>query len=319
MGLLDERLIYSPFEYPVAQDFWLRQQLAHWVPDEVNLDSDINDWKHKLSDSEKQVIGKTLKGFTQIEVLINNYWATRITKWFKKPEIQMVAVTFAAMESVHTRAYALLQESLGINDFDSFLYEPAAKARIDRLLSTKEKSVEDIARSLAIFSAFNEGVSLFSSFAILLSFGLNNRLKGIADIISWSILDEQDHSSFGCWLFRQLIKEYPEILTDQVKEDIYESAKLTVKLEDDFIDQAFSLGSIDSINDKELKTYIRYRTNSKLKDLKLNKVYKNINKDHLDSLSWFSVLAEGGRSKDFFAGKVTSYSKGIADFSNIWN
>lgn len=319
MSLLDKRLVYSPFEYPQAHEFWLKQQMSHWLPQEIPLGSDVQDWKEKLTEEEKLVIGRTLKGFTQTEILVEDYWATKVTRWFKKPEIQMMANAFSAMESIHAVAYAYLQETLGINDFDAFLYEPSAKAKIDRLLSTKGKSREEIAKSLAVFSAFTEGVNLFSSFAILLSFSRKNVLKGVGQIVSYSLRDEALHATGGCWLFRTLVSEYPEILTKDVIDEIYDSAKLTVKLEDDFIDQSFNTASIESIDQKDLKTYIRFRTNTKLKDIGLKPIYLNLNKDRLNNFSWFSVLSSGVEFQDFFANKVTTYSKSVADFSEVWN
>ncbi len=319
MALLDKRLVYSPFEYPLAHEYWLKQQMSHWLYTEVQMGKDLNDWNHRLTEAEKNVIGRTLKGFTQTEVLVEDYWSTKVTRWFKKPEIQMMASSFAAMESIHAGAYAYLQETLGLNDFDGFLYEPTAKAKIDRLLSSRGKSREEIARSLAIFSAFTEGVNLFSSFAILLSFSRKNMLKSVGQIITWSIRDESLHSTAGCWLFRTLVKEYPEIFSEGLKDSIYDAARLTIQLEDDFIEQSFSCGEIDSICDKDLKAYIRFRTNTKLKDLGLRPIYLNIDKNRLNNLEWFSVLSSGVELQDFFDNKVTTYSKAVVDFSNIWN
>lgn len=318
MSLLDKRLVYGPFEYQTAYDYWAKQQQSHWLHLDIQLGSDIMDWNTNLNPIEKEVIERTLKGFTQAEVLVEDYWSSRISRWFKKPEIQMMSSAFASMESVHAISYAYLQETLGMNDFDAFLYEPTAKARIDRLLSTRARSHKDIARSLAVFSAFTEGVSLFSSFAILLSFSRKNLLKGVGQIISYSIRDESIHSEAGCWLFRTLIEEYPELFDEELKEEIYEAARLTIKLEDDFIDQSFSLGEIESIDSKDLKVYIRSRVNTKLKDIKLQPLYKNLNRERLNNLDWFSVLSSGVELQDFFAGRVTTYSKAAADFSSVW-
>ena len=179
--------------------------------------SDITDFKSNLSDSERNVIGHVLKGFTQSEVFIQEYWGQMVGKWFKKPEIQMMAATFSAFESIHAVSYAYLNQSLGLEDFEAFLHEPTAKAKIDRLIGTKGKTKFEIARSLAIFSAFNEGVSLFSSFAILLNFSRFNKMKGLGQIIAFSIKDESLHSEAGCWLFRTMISEYPDIWTDDLK------------------------------------------------------------------------------------------------------
>lgn len=317
-SLLSPRATYAPFEYQQAYSYWELQQQSHWLHTEINMSSDISDWKMNLSEAEKQVIGQVLKGFTQSEVFIQEYWSQMVAKWFKKPEIQMMSAAFASMESVHAVSYAYLNQSLGLEDFSAFLHEPTAKAKIDRLITTKGKSKEEIARSLAIFSAFNEGVSLFSSFAILLNFSRFNKLKGVGQIIGFSIKDESLHSEAGCWLFRTLIQEFPEIWTDELKKDIYDAARLTVELEDNFIDKAFELGSIEGLNPADLKQFIRHRANTKLQDLGLGSNWKNVDKEALGRMEWFDTLSTGVSHSDFFASRVNDYSKGNITFEGIW-
>lgn len=319
MSLLTPRPQYSPFEYQQAYDYWELQQKSHWLHHEISMASDINDWKTILSETEKNVIGHILKGFTQSEVFIAEYWGSMVSRWFKKPEIQMMAAAFSAFESIHAVSYAYLNQSLGLEDFDAFLHEPSAKAKIDRLIATKGKSKEEIAKSLAIFSAFNEGVNLFSSFAVLLNFSRFNKLKGVGQIIAFSIKDESLHSEAGCWLFRTLVSEFPEIMTDEFKKDIYDAARLTIELEDAFIAKAFGLGEIEGITEHDLKNFIRFRANTKLGDLGLKKVWKNIDKDAMERMSWFDVLSGGISHSDFFASRVSDYAKGTMDFSTIWN
>lgn len=316
--ILRPRAVYSPFEYPKAFEFWEKQQQSHWLHTEISLASDINDWKLVLSDAERSVVGHILKGFTQSEIFIQEYWTNQVSKWFKKPEIQMMAATFGAFESIHSVAYAYLNQSLGLDDFDAFLHEPTAKAKIDRLIGTRANGAAEIARGLAIFSAFNEGVNLFSSFAILLNFSRFNKMKGLGQIIAFSVKDESLHSEAGCWLFRTLIEERPEIWTDELKEEVYEAARLTVQLEDAFIDKAFSVGSVEGLTAEDVKAFIRHRTNTKLGDLGLKKNWKNISRESLDRMEWFDVLSAGTNHADFFASRVTDYARGVIDFSKVW-
>lgn len=319
MSILTPRVTYAPFEYPAAYQYWEKQQQSHWLHLEVSLASDINDWKMNLSPGDKNVIGNILKGFTQSEVFIQEYWGSMVSKWFKKPEIQMMAATFSAFESIHAVSYAYLNQSLGLEDFSAFLHEPTAKAKIDRLILTKGKTKEEIAKSLAIFSAFNEGVNLFSSFAILLNFSRFNKMKGLGQIIAFSIKDESLHSEAGCWLFRTLVQEHPEIWTDELKKELYDAARLTIELEDAFIDKVFELGDIEGLSAKDMKNFIRHRCNTKLEDLGLKKNWKNIDKESLQKMDWFDILSSGTSMQDFFAGRVDSYSKGVVDFSKIWD
>lgn len=652
MSLLDPRPTYSPFEYDKAYNYWELQQQSHWLHYEVSMSSDINDWKLHLTESEKNVVGHILKGFTQSEVFIQEYWGQMVGNWFKKPEIQMMAATFSAFESIHAVSYAYLNQSLGLEDFEAFLHEPTAKAKIDRLMNTKGKTKRDIALSLAIFSAFNEGVNLFSSFAVLLNFSRYNKLKGLGQIIAFSIKDEcysddteiltpsgfklfadlsendlvaqfdpnddtisfvkpsrilkqkykgkmcnfsneklpvdinvtpghqmlykwinkeddcwkfekaenlktksphkvipvsgkkitgrdkltahekflialqadgnlsdryngdrvgtvpaiftfskvrkikefksiltetsysykesiikgtetkkdqvkftvnvpisniidktfswvnledisynwanefisqlsiwdghvtdghvtdpnknsgkyiyysstnkfnvdmvqaissiankwatktlqEDyrsdnysdihrlyihdlsykrlgrvektyvdyegmvycvtvptsaivvrrqgkvfvsgnclHSEAGCWLFRTFVKEYPKVFTDELKKEIYDAARLTVELEDAFIDKAFSFGDVEGLTASELKNFIRFRANTKLHDLGLNTNWKNIDKELLKKMDWFDQMSIGVNSADFFSSRVSDYAKGNISFNNIFD
>ena len=319
MGLLTPRQNYAPFEYPKAYEYFERQATAHWLWSEISMASDINDWKINLTDGEKNVVGQILKGFTQSEVFIQDYWAAYVMRIIKKPEVQIMASTFASFEAIHAVSYAYLNQSLGLEDFSAFMHEPTTKVKIDRLINIKGKSKREIALSLAVFSAFNEGVNLFSSFAILLNFSRFNKLKGVGQIIAFSIKDESLHSEAGCWLFRTLVDENPDLLDDTLKEELYEAARLTIKLEDDFIDKAFELGEVEGLIVSDMKNFIRYRANTKLNDLGLKKLWKNLDKESLDRMQWFDVLSSGVNMQDFFAGRVTDYSKGTMDFSKIFD
>lgn len=318
-NLLKPRAVYAPFEYPEAYDYWQTQQQSHWLHLDINMSSDIQDWKLNLTDAEKNLIGNILKGFTQSEVFIQEYWSSMVSKWFKKPEIQMMSATFAAMESIHAVSYAYLNQTLGLEDFSAFLHDPTAKAKIDRLMITKGKTKREIARSLAIFSAFNEGVNLFSSFAILFNFSRFNKMKGLSQIVTYSALDEALHSQAGCWLFNTLIKENPDIWDDELKKDIYDAARLTVDLEDAFIDKAFEKGDVEGLCKEDVKVSIRDRCNKKLREIGLKSNWKNLSKDSLRRMEWFDTMVFGKKHTDFFAQRVTDYSKGSKDWSMIWN
>lgn len=319
MTLLDKRLQYGPFEYPQAYEYTIKQQKAHWLVSEISMASDISDWKSVLTETEKNIVGSVLKGFTMLEVIIQDYWSNKIGRWFKIPELQMLASTISSMECIHAIAYSHLNESLGIVDYEAFLHEPTAKAKIDRLVDVKGSDKSNMAKSIAIFSAFNEGVSLFSSFAILLNFSRFNKLKGVGQVVTFSIKDESLHSEAGCWIFRTLIQEFPEIMTDDFKKDIYDAARFTVQLEDDFIDQCYALGESEGLSKDDLKNYIRYRANTKLQDLGLKMNWKNINKESIDKMMWFDILSSGQDMSDFFASRVTNYSKGNLNWDTMYD
>jgi len=131
--ITQERIVYKPFEYQQASDYWLKQQQAHWLHTEVPMMSDVNDWKQNLEPHEKNIIGTILKGFAQTETVVNDYWTTLVTSWFRKPEIIKMAVTFGAFETIHAEAYSLLNEELGLDNFAEFLEDEATMAKIEAL------------------------------------------------------------------------------------------------------------------------------------------------------------------------------------------
>lgn len=324
--LFETRLQYKPFEYPQAYAYWERQQQSHWLKSEFPIERDISDWKSgRLTDSEKHLIQHILKMFTQAEVIIEDYWARMVSKWFKKPEIQAMAHVFASFETIHADSYSLLDESLGNNDNTGFLTEPTARAKIDRLIAPKGTSKGEIARSLAVFSAFNEGVSLFSSFAILQHFSRlgvrkgspEGLLKAVGQIIAASIKDESLHSEAGCWLFRTLVAEHPRVLTPELRAELLEAARLTIELEDNFLAQAFALGPIEGLTLDDMKVFIRHRCNTKLKDLGLPPLWTDLDPGALTRMSWFDEL-NGKQHADFFAARSVDYAKSAVDWTKMW-
>ena len=315
--ITEPRIFYKPFEYQEAFDFYKNQHRAHWLADEVPLASDLNDWKLKLNESEKNLIGNILKSFAQTEVHVNDYWSTKVSVWFPKPEIQAMARVFADFESIHAEAYARLNEELGLDDFKAFMEDEASKAKIDRLIEVPGETIEERALSLAIFSAFTEGVNLFSSFAILMSFQLRNLMKGTGQIVEWSVRDESLHSKAGCWLFRTLLNEQPELNTAEMRNKIIEACELSVQLEFDFIEKAFEMGDIDGLNKEQLKAFIKARANEKLIELGYQSIYNDIDPNLVKQMEWFGHLTSGKTHQDFFAGRVTSYSKSTADWDDL--
>ena len=319
MSILSPRITYKPFRYNTAYDFWLKQQNAHWLHTEVSMSSDVQDWKLSLTEDEKNVVGGVLKGFVQTEICVNDYWTNKVSKWFPHPEIVMMATCFGNMETIHTIAYAQLNDTLGLDDYEAFLHEPAASAKLNRLMEIESsEDAHDIARSLAIFSAFTEGVSLFSSFAVLLNFSRFNKLKGLGSIISFSIRDESLHSNARIWLFNQLISEFPELRTERLKKEILEAADHTLALEFSFIDSFFTCDAIEGLTKYELQNFVKHRLNSKLIDLGYEPMY-DVDKEALNNMQWFDFLSSGIESQDFFAGRVTAYSKGSINLDNIFD
>jgi ribonucleoside-diphosphate reductase beta chain len=247
-----------------------------------------------------------------------------VTKWFPKHEIKQMAICFGSQETIHATAYSYLNETLGLEDFEAFMHEPEIKEKFEYLtkvsadwtpeqLKENPKAREEVGRSLAIFSAFAEGVSLYSSFAVLYSFQMRNLLKGIGQQMKWSVRDESLHSKMGCTLFRHMCEEYPTLL-ESVRDEIQTAAKLMVEMELKFIDKMFEMGNLENLNAVDLKEFIKQRANEKLAELGYNPMpggdfYFEVDKESSSKLEWFYHLTGGHTHTDFFAMRPTDYSK----------
>jgi ribonucleoside-diphosphate reductase beta chain len=321
--LFENRVEYKPFEYPIYYtEGWLKQAQSFWLHTEISMQGDVKDWNENLTPSEKNLVGNILLGFAQTECAVSDYWTGMVTKWFPKHEIKQMAMMFGSQETIHATAYSYLNETLGLEDFKAFLKEPSIAAKFDYLMEVESeyspsdllndpKARHDIARSLAIFSAFAEGVSLYSSFAVLYSFQMRNLLKGIGQQMKWSVRDESLHSKMGCQLFRHMCQEYPE-LKESVSEEIYTAAELMVKMELDFIDKMFEMGDLDNLKKEDLKNFIKSRANDKLIELGYEKRFE-FNEESAGKLDWFYHLTGGQTWTDFFAVRPTDYSKAGED------
>lgn len=313
MRLRDSRFIARPIVYEWAQEYWRLQQRAHWTPDEVSLANDLADWmsEDRLTDAERHVIETVLKGFTQVEVIVGEYWSSKVTQWFPQPEIVSMALAFANMETVHTTAYALLNDTLGLTDFEAFMEEPSARNKIELLLNAESGSDEDVALSLALFSAGAEGISLFSSFAILMNFSRFNLLKGMGKVVEWSVKDESLHSKAGCHLFREYLKDYPELANDNLCIRVQDALTTVFNLECTFIDEVFSKGEVRGLTARSLKNYMGLRTNTKYQELGYegNLVHDVDEEAAREEFEWFNIAVSGTTRQDFFAGRVSEYAK----------
>ena len=307
MGLLDERDYYKPFNYPWAFENYKLQQQMHWSPSEVNLADDLRDYKEKLTLGNRRLITQIFRFFTQADVDVCRGYAQHYLPTFKQPEVRMMLVSFAAMEAVHQEAYSLLLETLGFMDeeYQMFMEYKAMLDKHEYLSDFGTSTPTDIAKTMAIYSAFTEGVQLFSSFAILLNFPRQNLMKGMGQIVTWSVRDESLHVEGMSQLFRTFIKENRYIWKDDLKYEIYCAAERIVKLEDSFIDLCFENAEVPDLTAEEIKEYIRYIADRRLLGLGMKKIFGSTT----NPLTWLDYMLNGVEHTNFFENRATEYSK----------
>ena len=305
-GLRTPSVGYKPFRYPWAYEFWRRQQQVHWMPEEVPLGEDVKDWASKLTDQERNLLTQIFRFFTQSDVEVNDNYMERYARVFKPTEVKMMLSAFSNIETVHIAAYALLLETIGMPDseFAAFYDYQAMRDKHDYMGRFGVETDADILRTLAMFGAFTEGLQLFASFAMLMNFPRLNKMKGMGQIITWSVRDESLHCEGMIKLFHAYAKE-TGALTDEVKADIAECCKTVVAMEDKFIDLAFEMGPVEGMTADDIKQYIRYIADWRLGQLGLPKIYGV--SEH--PIPWLTAILNGVEHANFFEARATEYSK----------
>ncbi len=305
-GLLTPSGAYKPFRYPWAHEFWKKQQQVHWMPEEVPLGEDLKDWAVKLNDKERNLLTQIFRFFTQSDIEVADNYMERYGRVFKPTEVKMMLSSFANMETIHIAAYALLLETIGMpeSEFGAFMEYQAMRDKHDFMQKFGVETNADIARTLAMFGGFTEGLQLFASFAMLMNFPRFNKMKGMGQIVSWSIRDESLHCEGIIKLYHAFNAE-TKCVTPEVAADIVECCKSVVIMEDAFIDLAFEAGEIQGMTPDDIKRYIRFIADWRLRQLHLPEVY-GIKEN---PLPWLQSLLSGVEHANFFEARATEYSK----------
>ena len=318
MSLLEANPVYKPFRYPWAYDAWLTQQRVHWLPEEVPLADNVKDWHNKMTAEERNLLTQIFRFFTQSDIEVANCYMKQYSRVFEPTEVQMMLSAFSNMETVHIAAYSHLLDTIGMpeTEYQAFLHYKAMKDKVDYLHKFDVKTKENVAQTLAVFGAFTEGLQLFASFAILMNFPRFNKMKGMGQIISWSVRDESLHTESIIKLFRTFISEHPEIWTDEFQRSLYVTCSEMVEHEDAFIDLAFELGGVEGLAGSEVKDYIRYIADRRLTQLGLQPIYRL----EKNPLPWMDEMLNGMEHTNFFENRSTEYSKAATQGSweDIW-
>lgn len=318
LKLTDKRNTFKPFSYPWAYDAFLSSEQMHWLHTEQPMQEDVADWKNHLSEDEKRFLTHIFRFFTQGDIDVAGAYVNVYLPAFPAPEVRMMLSSFAAREAIHIAAYSHLIETLGMPEttYSEFLQYSEMKDKHEYIESFVIGGDEtSIAEQIAVFSAFTEGMQLFSSFVMLLNFARNGRMKGMGQIISWSVSDESLHADSMIKLFREYVKENKHIWNDELKSRIYLIAEKMVDLEDKFIDLAFGISEQKNLTKEEVKKYARYIADRRLIALGL----KGIFKQKKNPLPWVDGML-GTAHGNFFEQKIVEYSKGAltGSWGEVW-
>lgn len=318
LRLTDERSYFKPFNYPWAYEYWLQHEQMHWLHSEVPLIEDTKEWSTKLTQGEKNFLTHIFRFFTQGDIDVAGGYVKNYLPYFPQPEIRMMLCGFAAREALHIAAYSHLIETLGMPEtvYNEFLQYQAMVDKHKYLEHFNDLTDRKIAQQMAVFSAFTEGLQLFSSFVMLLNFPRHGKMKGMGQIITWSIADESLHTEAMIKMFRTFIEENRDIWNDKLKSELYTIATKMVELEDKFIDLAFEMGPMEDLTADDVKKYIRYIADRRLISMGLKGIFK-VKKN---PLSWVDEMINAPIHGNFFENRVTDYAKGAlsGSWGDVW-
>jgi ribonucleoside-diphosphate reductase beta chain len=315
--LNEERQYFKPFSYPEMYDRWLAHEQSHWLFSEVPMMEDVKDWKNNLSDEEKYTLTQIFRFFTQSDIDVAGGYVHNYLPNFPAPEVRMMLMGFAAREAIHIAAYSHLIETLGMPEstYNEFLEYDSMKEKHEFFLE-KIGDEASLPVKMAAISAFTEGLALFSSFIMLLNFPRHGKMKGMGQIVTWSIVDETMHCEGIIALFRQYIEENPEQWNDDTKGQIYTICEKMVELEDQFVDLTFKMGDMENLTSDDVKLYIRYIADRRLISMGLKGIFK-VKKN---PLPWVESMVNAPGHVNFFENTSTDYSKGAltGSWGDVW-
>jgi ribonucleoside-diphosphate reductase beta chain len=320
LNLTDNRTNFKPFNYPWAYDAWLKHEQSHWLHTEVPMLEDVKDWKKRLTKEEKQFLTHIFRFFTQGDIDVAGGYVNNYLPYFPQPEIRMMLCGFAAREALHVAAYSHLIETLGLPEtmYNDFLEYQAMRDKHNFVeeIASQNTTKENTAAHIATFSAFTEGMQLFSSFIMLLNFPRHGKMRGMGQIVTWSIVDETQHAEAMIKMFRTFIEENREIWTDELKSKIYAIAEKMVELEDKFIDLAFEMGPMEDLKKEDVKEYIRYIADRRLISLGMKGIFKR----KKNPLPWVEEMINAPIHTNFFENRATDYAKAAhkGTWEDVW-
>lgn len=307
-------MAYKPFEYPEVLEFIDAMNQTFWVHSEVDFTGDVQDYKAAFSPVEQSAVKYTLLAIAQVEVAVKAFWGNLYQR-LPKPEFNGLGSTFAECEFRHSEAYSRLLSVLGLEDsFAEAIQSPILKKRLNVLNNKDKASVfgeegQAFAMEIVLFSLLVENVSLFSQFAIILSFThFKGLLKNTSNIIAWTSKDEQVHANAGIFLFNKIIEENPHYFTEEFKQGIYDTVHESIAMEKEILDWIFQAGELDQINREQLLSFMKMRINRSLEKIELDPIL-DVDEERLKEIRWFEEEVFANSLDDFFAKRPVDYSK----------
>lgn len=313
MSIFDKRVNYKPFEYPDVLQFTEAINKSFWVHSEIDFTADTQDFHSHLDEAEQTAIKNSLLAIAQVEVAVKTFWGD-IYEHFPKPEFNGLGSTFAECEFRHSEAYSRLLEVLGYDgEFENLMDVPVIQDRVDYLSTALENAKSNDRKqyvtSLILFTILIENVSLFSQFAIILSFTrFKGLMKNVSNIIAWTSVDEQVHANAGIYIVNKIREEFPEFFDEETVQHIRETVKHSINIEADILDWIFEKGELKHVNKKDLLNFMKFRVDESMEKIDMEKIF-NVSHADYKPMQWFEEEVFANSLDDFFAKRPVDYTK----------
>jgi ribonucleoside-diphosphate reductase beta chain len=312
-----------PIKYKWAWQFYLDGCANHWMPTEISMQRDIEQWKDKnaFTDPERHLIKRVLGFFSTAETLVGNNIVLSIFKIVDNPEARQYLLRQAFEEAIHVHAFQYIVESLSLDETEIFnmyrenkeIYEKdefsmsCTDGIIDENVDTKTiPGLQKFLDNLISFYVVTEGIFFYSGFVSMLSFGRQNRMPGTCEQIQYILRDESVHMNFGIELINTIIDENPGAWTPEFQTYIINRIKKAVELECAYANECLPTGVL-GLNLPLLREYVQYIADRRLERLRLPKQYGSSN-----PFPWMSEVIDLKKEKNFFETRVTEYQTGGA-------
>ncbi len=312
-----------PIKYKWAWQYYLDACANHWMPQEVSMQRDIEQWKDPkgFTDDERRIIKRNLGFFSTADTIVANNVVLAIYRFIDNPECRQYLLRQAFEEAIHIHAYQYIIESLSMDDGEVFNMYREVSSIYDKdeyqmkltedIMSPDFESRTEVGRrrlldNLIGYYAIMEGIFFYSGFVMLLSFHRQNRLVGSGEQIQYILRDESMHMNFGLDMINAIVDENPDIWSKEFQQSIIEKIKTAVVLEYTYAKDCLPNGVL-GLNADMFKEYIQYIADRRLEKIRLPKQYGSEN-----PFPWMSEIIDLRKEKNFFETRVTEYQTGGA-------
>jgi len=317
----DDVVQLYPLKHTFAWDAYNVGNSNHWLPTEISMQKDIEQWKSKdvLTDDERSAFETVLGFFTTADSIAANNIVLGLYKHITSPECRLYLLRQGYEEAIHTHAYQYIVESLGMDEgkiFNMYKEIDAIYRKDNMVLSLNEgifdknfetgtlENDQKFLENLIVFSLVMEGIFFYSSFAVMFAFQRQGKMTGSAEQIQYIMRDESAHLNFGVNMINAIKEEQPELWTPEFQAHVVDLIRRAVGLEYEFATTVFPRG-IFGMNADGFKQYIEHIADRRLVSIGLESIYNVDN-----PFPWMSEAVDLSKEKNFFETRVTEYKIG---------